>query len=113
MASSFSYEAPPAPLSVPQNNVQEAAGTAITSKRVVYVGGLADRATAAGLRSAFIPFGTLQSVDVVRRILTTKQQALFRSCACTFFIGASQRNETHAPLFWWGSLLAPCSASLL
>jgi RNA recognition motif-containing protein len=45
---------------------QHDAHVAITSKRVVYVGGLADKATASGLRSAFIPFGTIQSVDVVR-----------------------------------------------
>jgi RNA recognition motif-containing protein len=38
----------------------------LASKRVVYVGGLAEKATAVGLRAVFIPFGSIRSIDVVR-----------------------------------------------
>jgi hypothetical protein len=39
--------------------------SSLASKRVVHVGGLADKATAAGLRAACIPFGSIRSVDMV------------------------------------------------
>lgn len=38
----------------------------LASKRVVYVGGLADKTTVPLLRAAFVPFGTIASVDMVR-----------------------------------------------
>lgn len=37
----------------------------LSSKRVVYVGGLADHANQQTVRAAFIPFGSVQSVDMV------------------------------------------------
>ena len=40
------------------------ATTALASKRVVYVGGLAEGATVPLIRAAMIPFGPIQSVDI-------------------------------------------------
>lgn len=37
---------------------------ALATKRVVYVGGLADNVTTAIIRAAFVPFGNLKSVDI-------------------------------------------------
>jgi hypothetical protein len=37
----------------------------LASKRVVYVGGLADEATPALVRAAMIPFGPIKSIDMV------------------------------------------------
>ena len=42
----------------------------LASKRVVYVGGLADSTTVPLVRAAFVPFGTLASVDMVRALLS-------------------------------------------
>jgi hypothetical protein len=39
--------------------------TALASKRVIYVGGLGDGATVQLVRAAMIPFGPIQSVDIV------------------------------------------------
>lgn len=41
-------------------------GTALASKRVVYVGGIGEDATTKIIRAAFIPFGPVQAVDIVR-----------------------------------------------
>lgn len=41
--------------------------SAVASKRVVFVGGLADGANVTLLRAAMIPFGPITSVDMVRR----------------------------------------------
>lgn len=38
----------------------------LASKRVVYVGGLPDRANVAMVRAAMIPFGDIRSLDMVR-----------------------------------------------
>jgi hypothetical protein len=40
--------------------------TLLSSKRAVYVGGLADSVTPSLLRAAMIPFGDILSVDIVR-----------------------------------------------
>jgi RNA recognition motif-containing protein len=38
----------------------------LASKRVVYIGGLAEEATSQLVRAALIPFGSIKSVDMVR-----------------------------------------------
>ena len=40
----------------------------LSSKRAVYVGGLADEVTPTILRAAMIPFGDIKSLDIVRFI---------------------------------------------
>lgn len=37
----------------------------LSSKRVLYVGGLADSASVQVVRAAFIPFGAVKSLDIV------------------------------------------------
>jgi hypothetical protein len=44
----------------------------LATKRVVFVGGLSDDATVAMVRAAMIPFGDIQSVDMVRGCGTKK-----------------------------------------
>mmetsp|Transcript_59914 Transcript_59914/g.69995 ORF Transcript_59914/g.69995 Transcript_59914/m.69995 type:complete len:141 (+) Transcript_59914:306-728(+) len=39
---------------------------AIQSRRTVYVGGIADGATEATIRAAFVPFGPIKSIDIPR-----------------------------------------------
>jgi hypothetical protein len=39
--------------------------TILSSKRAVYVGGLADEVTPQLLRAAMIPFGDIKSLDIV------------------------------------------------
>jgi hypothetical protein len=38
----------------------------VSSKRVVYIGGLADGVTVPMLRAALIPFGEIHTIDMVR-----------------------------------------------
>jgi hypothetical protein len=40
--------------------------TILSSKRAVYVGGLAEGVTPQLLRAAMIPFGNIKSLDIVR-----------------------------------------------
>jgi hypothetical protein len=44
----------------------------LATKRVVFVGGLSDEVTVAMVRAAMIPFGDIQSVDMVRGCGTNK-----------------------------------------
>jgi RNA recognition motif-containing protein len=50
--------------------------TILSSKRAVYVGGLADEVTSQLLRAAMIPFGDIKSLDIVS-ISFCVQQRLF------------------------------------
>lgn len=43
--------------------------SAVASKRVVFVGGLADGANVSLLRAAMIPFGPIASVDMVSEFI--------------------------------------------
>jgi hypothetical protein len=38
----------------------------VSSKRVVYIGGLAEGVTVPMMRAALIPFGEIQTIDMVR-----------------------------------------------
>jgi hypothetical protein len=40
----------------------------VSSKRVVYIGGLAEGVTVHMLRAALIPFGEIQTIDMVNEI---------------------------------------------
>ena len=40
--------------------------TGLATKRVVYVGGLAEEASITVVRASMIPFGNIKSVDIVR-----------------------------------------------
>jgi hypothetical protein len=42
--------------------------TILSSKRAVYVGGLAEGVTPQLLRAAMIPFGNIKSLDIVRTV---------------------------------------------
>jgi RNA recognition motif-containing protein len=53
------------------------------SKRVVFVGGLADETTTQLLRAAMIPFGSIKSVDIVRERI--HDERLFVSNVCLIF----------------------------
>lgn len=51
----------------------------LASKRVIYVGGLTDGATIPMIRAAFIPFGNIKSVDMVRRTAIASDVAVLFS----------------------------------
>jgi len=48
----------------------------LSSKRAVYVGGLDKNVTPTLLRAAMLPFGNIQSLDMVRHVLSSM------SCVC-------------------------------
>jgi RNA recognition motif-containing protein len=49
----------------------------LSTKRVIYVGGLPNATTIPMLRAAFIPFGTINSIDMVRTTNNNKLKLLF------------------------------------
>ena len=59
------------PHPTPNSTMEAAQGpdpSILSSKRVVYVGGLHPNANPQMLRAAFIPFGPIQSVEMVRSV---------------------------------------------
>lgn len=55
-------------LSPPLLSAAQVDPSILASKRVVFIGGLPDEATATMVRAAMIPFGDIRSVDMVRAI---------------------------------------------
>ena len=68
----------------------------LTSKRVIYVGGLADEITIQLVRAAFIPFGNMKSVDMVREKMERKggrkkKSFISGSLICFCFVGMTMK----------------------
>ena len=61
---SFSHKAPFPTMASDTATAAGEAGILVASKRVVYVGGLADDVSPQILRSAMIPFGNIKSLDI-------------------------------------------------
>lgn len=57
----------------------EIGSQAVSSKRVLYVGGLAENTTVQLLRAAMIPFGPIHSVDMVRYIFYDPQSGNYHA----------------------------------